>query len=264
MQRAESAPQAAATSPHAPSLWLEQLHVRSKDGARLVGPVDLSLPGGRWTALLGRSGAGKSSILRAIAGLIHPEQLEGAIRCTDGAPLTGRIAWMAQDPLLAPWLTVKANVAMGDRLRGAPTRHQDAAEALAAVGLASYASRMPDALSGGERQRVALARTLYEDRAVALLDEPFSALDALTRDEVSALAAEKLAGRTVLHVTHDPFEAARLADKIVILSAKGDHLEEAELGPAGDLPAPRSPESETCFELAAKLRRRLAEMETTP
>ncbi len=256
------APAPAYPTETAPGVALSDVVVRAPEsGARLVGPASLTLEGGRWTAILGRSGAGKSSLLRAIAGLAAPSDLSGEIRASDGAPLSGRVAWMAQDPLLAPWATARSNAGFGDRMRGRPIDRAAAEAALDAVGLSGKADRLPAALSGGERQRVALARTLYESRPVALLDEPFSALDALTRDEVSALAARRLAGRTVAHVTHDPMEAARLAHRIFILAPSGDRIAAAPLGAASASPPPRSYDSEAAFALAAELRRALAEME---
>lgn len=197
-------------------------------GVRLTGrapgrfeQIDLSADGGCWTALLGRSGVGKSSVLAAIAGLLDSHAFHGSVAADDGSPLSDRVAWMAQDPLLPPWLDAIDAVSMGDRLRGRRPDRDRAAHALADVGLAGFERRRPDALSGGQRQRVALARTLYEDRPVVLLDEPFSALDALTRSDVQDLAAERLSGRTVLHVTHDPTEAARLAHAAVVLGPRG-------------------------------------------
>lgn len=256
MRASMAGPAPADSSPDpAPELRLDALLARAPEtGAQLVGPVSLVFSGGCWTALLGRSGAGKSSVLRALAGLIPSEALSGAIRVEDGAPLSGRVAWMAQDPLLAPWTSVRGNVVFGAEIRGERIDHAAAAAALDAVGLAALADRPPSALSGGERQRVALARTLYEDRSVALLDEPFSALDALTRDTVSALAARRLKGRTVIHVTHDPIEAARLADRILILAAEGDDAAEVPLGAAEALAPPRPFEAEPVFALAARLR----------
>lgn len=128
---------------------------------------------------------------------------------------------MAQADLLFPWLDVLGNVTLGARLRGAPPDFARARALIERVGLGARADRRPRTLSGGERQRAALARTLMEDRPVILLDEPFSALDARTRAEMQELAAELLAGRTVLLVTHDPAEAARLGDAILLMTPAG-------------------------------------------
>ena len=148
------------------------------DGTTVFAPLVLSLPGGSWTCLLGPSGVGKSTVLRLIAGLGDEVLFEGTLAAGDNAPLTGRVALMAQDDLLLPWLDVATNVALGAKLRGAPVPTDRVAEVLSRVGLSEHSAKTPDALSGGQRQRVALARTLLEDRPVVLLDEPFSALDA--------------------------------------------------------------------------------------
>lgn len=192
-------------------------------GAPLFADLSYRLAGGVWNVLLGVSGAGKTTILRLIAGLETGIAFEGKIAAADGAPLSGRIAYMAQSDLLMPWLDVIGNILIGARLRGEADRAaRERAEALVArVGLADHAAKRPGQLSGGMRQRVALARTLMEDRPVVLLDEPFSALDARTRAEMQELAYEALAGRTVLLVTHDPAEAARLGHHIAVLSEGG-------------------------------------------
>ena len=187
----------------------------------LFSALDLTLEAGRWTCLLGVSGVGKTTILRMIAGLDTGAVLQGTILAEDGAPLEGRVAYMAQSDLLLPWASVRENVALGARLRGETVDRARADALIGEVGLQSHADKKPHALSGGQRQRVVLARTLMEDRAVILLDEPFSALDARTRAEMQELAHRLLAGRTVLLVTHDPGEAARLADTIVVMTEAG-------------------------------------------
>jgi putative hydroxymethylpyrimidine transport system ATP-binding protein len=167
-------------------------------------------------ALLGTSGVGKSSLLKILAGLAQAHQ--GTVRADDGGALPGRIAYMGQTDLLYPWLRVIDNVMLGSRLR---RERPDAARAmhlLERVGLADRARALPMELSGGMRQRTALARTLYENRPMVLMDEPFSALDAVTRARIQELAAELLQGRTVLLITHDPMEACRLSHRLVVLA----------------------------------------------
>jgi putative hydroxymethylpyrimidine transport system ATP-binding protein len=124
---------------------------------------------------------------------------------------------MDQRDLLLPWLNVLDNVCLGARLRGETADHQRALSLLQRVGLRDEAQALPAALSGGMRQRAALARTLMEDRAIVLMDEPFSAVDALTRLRLQDLAAELLGARTILLVTHDPMEALRLGHRILII-----------------------------------------------
>lgn len=206
-------------------------------GLALFDGLDLELAGGSFTCLLGPSGIGKSSLLRLLAGLTSPG-ISGELRGGDGQSLTGRVAYMAQQDLLLPWLNVLDNVTLGNRLRGERVDQQRALDLLMRVGLTDAASARPDALSGGMRQRAALARTLMEDRPVVLMDEPFSGLDALTRLRLQALAAELLAGRTVLLVTHDPLEALRLGEHILIMNGRP-----ATLSALPDLPGipPRDP-----------------------
>ncbi len=203
-------------------------------GQPLFEGLNVALAGGLCTCLLGPSGVGKTTLLRIIAGLLPPTS-KTRVSASDGLPLAGRIAYMAQQDLLLPWLGALDNVMLGARLR---RRHPDrdrAAALLARVGLGDKSRARPAALSGGERQRVALARTLMEDRPLVLMDEPFSALDAITRMKLQDMAAELLAGRTVLLVTHDPLEALRLGHRIHVMSGRPAHLDKA-LTPTGAVP----------------------------
>ena len=177
--------------------------------------LDLSLRPNSWTCLLGASGVGKSTVLRLFAGLAESVSFNGDLSDP------GRVAMMAQHDLLMPWLSVLDNVLLGARLRGERPDRTLAHDRLAQVGLVDHADKLPPTLSGGQRQRVALARTLMENCAVVLLDEPFSALDALTRAQMQELTAELLMECTVLLVTHDPNEAARLGQKILIMTPSG-------------------------------------------
>jgi putative hydroxymethylpyrimidine transport system ATP-binding protein len=178
--------------------------------------LNFDIPGGSFVTLLGASGAGKTSLLKIIAGLA-PASF-GSVICSDGKPVGGRIAWMGQKDLLYPWLSIEQNVALGSRLRGEPVDRRWAEHLIEQVGLGGYAKALPAALSGGMRQRAAIARTLYEKRPIVLMDEPFSALDAITRTAIQDLAAELLARNTVLLITHDPMEACRLSHRLLVLS----------------------------------------------
>jgi putative hydroxymethylpyrimidine transport system ATP-binding protein len=202
-------------------------------GAFLFRDLDFVLPGGRWTCLLGPSGVGKSSLLRVIAGLAPLDA--GDVVCTDGHPIAGRLAWMSQRDDLLPWLPVIDNVTLGARLRGERADRIRALELLERVGLVPQRDQLPATLSGGQRQRAALARTLMEDRPVVLMDEPFSALDAITRARLQVLASGLLAGRTVLLVTHDPLEALRLGHRIQVMTGQPARIEGATV-PAGAPP----------------------------
>lgn len=221
-------------------------------GSPVFGPVRFEVPPGQWTCLLGASGVGKSTVLRLFAELDDGIAFGGSFGASDHAPLRGRVALMAQEDLLLPWRDVLGNVTLGARLRGAAPDMAAARHILARVGLADHAQKKPNALSGGQRQRAALARTLLEDRPVVLLDEPFSALDARTRAQVQELSATLLRGRTVLHVTHDPAEAARLGHHILHMHSGG-----TEPLPAPATPTPRPFDAPATLELQAALHRRL-------
>ncbi|MEX0306565.1 MAG: ABC transporter ATP-binding protein [Ruegeria sp.] len=190
-------------------------------GEPLFAPLSLTIGAGQWTCLLGGSGVGKTTVLRLIAGLETGAEFTGEIAANDGQPVAERVAYMAQDDLLLPWATVAQNVSLGARLRGEPVDFERRDRLINRMRLHDHMNKKPTELSGGQRQRVALARTLMEDRPVVLLDEPFSALDARTRADMQDLAAEALQGRTVLLVTHDPGEAARLGNSIVVMTAGG-------------------------------------------
>ena len=183
--------------------------------------LNLDVAAASWTCLLGRSGSGKTTVLKLIAGLDEHICFNGEVLSSDEAPLCGRIALMSQTDNLLPWLSVRGNVMLGSRVRGQARDTEQADELIRRVGLADVADRKPHTLSGGMRQRVALARTLMEDRPVMLLDEPFSSLDAGLRAEMQELAAELFVGKTVLLITHDPAEAARMGDRLFVMTENG-------------------------------------------
>lgn len=214
--------------------------------------LDLSLAPGSWTCLLGPSGVGKSTILRLLANLDTGGVFTGEISADDGRPVSQRVAYMAQADLIAPWLDVRAAVTLGARLRGEKPDLDRADRLIDRVGLTPHAHKRPGALSGGMRQRAALARTLMEDRPIALLDEPFSSLDARTRAEMQELAFEALIGRTVLLVTHDPAEAARVGETIYLMSETG-----LRGLPTPDIAAIRPVDAPETLETQAKLMRAL-------
>jgi putative hydroxymethylpyrimidine transport system ATP-binding protein len=224
------------------------------DGVALFDGLELHLAAGRTLCLLGPSGVGKSTLLRLVAGLA-PVSPGTQIVAGDGRPLDGRVAWMAQQDLLCPWLDVLGNVSLGSRLRGTPPDTDHALALIGKVGLADKAHAMPATLSGGQRQRVALARTLMEDRPLVLMDEPFAALDTITRWRLQELAAMLLAGRTVVLVTHDPREALRIGHEIRVIAGQP-----ARLGPPiqPDSPIPRRLDDPALLALEAKLISELA------
>ena len=201
-----------------------------------LGPVSLSIEPGRITALVGPSGCGKSTVLRILAGLQPPTS--GSV---DGAVGPGETGMVFQSATLAPWLSARANVALPLRLAGSPAAEANSsAEAeLARVGLAHAAGLKPRQLSGGMAMRAALARALVTRPRLLLLDEPFAALDALTRrsliDDVLSLWSETRPG--VLFVTHDVEEAVYLAHRVLVMTGAPGRLA-AEIETPGDLPRP--------------------------
>jgi NitT/TauT family transport system ATP-binding protein len=187
-----------------------------------VAGVDLEVSAGEFVALLGPSGCGKSTLLRLVAGLDRPDA--GTIDVGAGGAGGAGVAFVFQDAHLLPWRTVLANVALPLELQGvpAPARLAEARAAIEQVGLGDAMGRRPAELSGGMRMRVSLARALVTHPRLLLLDEPFAALDELTRhrldDQLRALWLEKR--MTVLFVTHAITEAAYLADRAVVFSPR--------------------------------------------
>ncbi|MFJ9504726.1 ABC transporter ATP-binding protein [Streptomyces anulatus] len=181
---------------------------RAFDGRPVIDDLDLTLRAGEFTALLGRSGCGKSTLLRVLAGL--DREISGTVL----VPRRRAVAFQA--PRLMPWKRVWRNVLLG--LPGKPERAV-AEQALAEVGLAERAGAWPKTLSGGEAQRASLARALVREPDLLLLDEPFGALDALTRIKAQQLVAElwQRRGCAVLLVTHDVDEALLLADRALVM-----------------------------------------------
>jgi len=212
------------------------------DGSTLEALRDFSLQvePGQFVTIIGPSGCGKSTLFNLIVGLDEPDAGEIWL---DGSPVprrAGLFGYMPQRDLLLPWRSVLANASLARELHGVPPERARAAaaELLPLFGLQEFASAYPAALSGGMRQRVALLRTILTDREVLLLDEPFGALDALTRRELQdwLLRAWDQFGRTVLFITHDVSEALYLGDRVIVLSPRPGQVV-SDL--AVDLPRPR-------------------------
>jgi NitT/TauT family transport system ATP-binding protein len=191
--------------------------------APAVVDFDLDVPEREFLCLLGPSGCGKSTLLNIIAGFLQPTS--GTV-LVDGRPVTGPGAERGvvfQEYVLFPWLTVAGNVEFGPLLRGAAAeeRRRLVARYLELVGLAAHAGKFPVQLSGGMKQRVAIARALANNPAIILMDEPFGALDAQTRevlqDELSRI--QRVEHKTVLFVTHSIREAVYLADRVVVMTS---------------------------------------------
>ncbi|SNR45055.1 ABC transporter ATP-binding protein [Paracoccus sediminis] len=213
------------------------------NGVMALDPLDLTFEGGRTIALIGPSGCGKSTLLRLIAGLEQPTA--GRVSLAGLAPAEqaarGAIAMAFQDPSLLPWLTLRRNIALARTLARQPADPRLVDELIGLVGLEGFHETRPAALSGGMRQRAAIARALATRPQVLLLDEPFGAVDELTRRQLARDLPPlwQPLGTTTLLVTHSVDEAVLLADRIVVLSPRPARVV-ADL--PVDLPRPRPPE----------------------
>lgn len=200
-------------------LNIQNVAKRYPNGTLALDGFSLAVEQSEILALVGGSGCGKSTLLRLISGLDHPT---GGTIDLDGAPVRqprAEIGVVFQEPRLMPWLSIDQNVAFGIRHLPAAEQKKRVVEALARVGLANYAGHWPRELSGGQAQRVALARALVGRPKALLLDEPYSALDALTRNDLQEHLLDLWADDrpTLILVTHDIEEALFLADRIVVM-----------------------------------------------
>jgi NitT/TauT family transport system ATP-binding protein len=225
---------------------------RGGSAVRALDQISLEVPPGEFTCLIGASGCGKSTLLNLVAGLEQP---------TSGAvSVSGRVALLFQEPALFPWLTAAGNIDLALRARGQGRveRRQRTAELLDVVRLSGFGAKRPHELSGGMRQRVALARALAQDADVLLMDEPFGALDAMTRDLLHDELDRVCAGRqlTILFVTHNVQEAVRLGDRVVVLSSRPGRVIDEFAVP---IEHPRRIDSAPVAELARQITDRLRE-----
>ncbi len=232
----------------------EFIHRTSGDAFLALQNIDLKLKANEVVCLVGASGCGKSTILNLIAGFEEPTNGEILIdgrKISRPGPDRGVVF---QDHGLFPWLSVADNVRFGPRARGITVSVADVQEILDLVGVGEFASSYPHELSGGMRQRVAIARTLINEPRILLMDEPFGALDALTRLKMQELLAGIVAQRpcTVLFITHDIEEALLLGDRVIVMTPRpGTFQQEFRL----EEPRPRTLESLDAPELIAHRRK---------
>ncbi len=210
-----------------PKLVVRGVSKTYRDGRRLVEaltPIDLTVARGEFVTLIGPSGCGKSTLFNIIAGVDTPGAGVIEIDGRSDVERAGLCGYMLQQPLLLPWRTVEENVMLGLDVRRVPRRQaqQQAHELLKRFGLVEFAQSYPGTLSGGMRQRVALLRTVLFNHDFLLLDEPFGALDALTRLSLQMWLLDLWQSfhSSVLFVTHDVREAILLSDRIYVLSAR--------------------------------------------
>jgi len=236
------------------ALSVERLTVAFSHGEQLLVALDgatLEVKRGEFVCVVGASGSGKSTLLNVLAGLDRPS--------AGRAHVHGRVALIFQESALLPWLTAAGNVELALELRGvvnASVRHELAMELLNRVHLAGFEKRRPHELSGGMKQRVALARALAQDADVLLMDEPFGALDAISRDllheELERIWKESRL--TILFVTHNAREAVRLGDRVMVFTSRpGRVAHEVQV----DLPRPRSLDSPELAVIAGRITDRL-------
>ena len=236
------------TTLDAPAVRVRGLTKRyGEDGPAVLDGIDLDIAPGEFVCLLGASGCGKSTLLSVLAGL--QDATTGTVEVAGGGA-----ALMFQEPALLPWLTASRNVELPLRLAGVgrAERAARAAELLDLVHLSGASRKRTHELSGGMRQRVALARALAQEREVLLMDEPFAALDAITRDllhdELERVWRET--GRTVVFITHNVREAVRLGDRVVLLSSRPGRVVQQW---SVDIGRPRRIEDRDVSALAAEI-----------
>ena len=232
-------------SPPYPKLRVESLSKSfNVEGRRerVLDAVDLAVQPGEFISIIGPSGCGKSTLLNIVAGLDQPDAGAGSV-ALDGdtdAPRLGKVGYMQQKDLLLPWRTVLDNAILGLELRGVPRSkaRRRALELTEAFGLTGFEGQYPFTLSGGMRQRAAFLRTMLMDQDLVLLDEPFGALDALTRVQMQEWLLDLWDSMqsTIVLITHDVDEAVLLSDRVYVLTARPGRV---DLVLDMDLPRPR-------------------------
>jgi NitT/TauT family transport system ATP-binding protein len=228
------------------------------DEIEALARIDVTIDAGQFVCLIGASGCGKSTLLRVVAGFEEPTTGDVS---SEGKPITGPGSdrgMVFQDYALFPWMTVRQNISFGPRQRDLPRHEIEATteEFLKLVGLERFADRYPSQLSGGMKQRVAIARVLANNASTLLMDEPFGALDALTREQLQGELQQiwTRTGVTVIFVTHSVEEAVLLADRVLVMSAgPGRIVNDITI----DLPRPRDVSSPEFNAVRRDVARRL-------
>jgi NitT/TauT family transport system ATP-binding protein len=228
----------------APAVEVLSVEKTYPNGTQALLPVDLTIQQGEFVTLLGPSGCGKSTLLKMVAGLLEPTEGRLLLWRKPVAQLEAngkKMAFVFQSPTLMPWASVQTNVRLPLDLEGVPRQEADArvTEALALVGLSKFAHALPRALSGGMQMRVSIARGLVTEPDLLLMDEPFGALDEITRHKLDAdlLALWQKKGLTVVFVTHSIHEAVFLSSRVVMMAARPGRVVETF---AIDEPYPRT------------------------
>ena len=226
-------------------------------GVMALGPLDLDVSKGEFVSLLGPSGCGKSTALRLIAGLSAPTFGAVGVSHRAGQARAGHsIGFVFQEPTLMPWTSVRENVRLPLKLAHAPVAEANAriSEALAQVGLTEFAEAFPRELSGGMKMRVSLARALVTDPDILLMDEPFAALDEITRFRLNndLLSLWRSLRKTVIFVTHSVFESVYLSQRVIVMTSRPGRLS-AEV--RIDAPEPRGEDFRTSADYAAYCRK---------
>jgi NitT/TauT family transport system ATP-binding protein len=227
------------------------------NGVMALGPIDLDVGKGEFVTLLGPSGCGKSTALRLIAGLSAPTSGVVSVASHAGRARPGQsIGFVFQEPTLMPWTSVRENVRLPLKLAHAPAAEADArvSEALAQVGLSEFADAFPRELSGGMKMRVSLARALVTDPDILLMDEPFAALDEITRFRLNndLLSLWRDLRKTVIFVTHSVFESVYLSQRVIVMTQRPGRVS-AEI--RIDVPEPRGEEFRTSADYAGYCRK---------
>jgi NitT/TauT family transport system ATP-binding protein len=226
------------------------------NGVTALGPIDLGVPSGEFVSLLGPSGCGKSTALRLIAGLAAPTSGSvGVSSRSDDKRARSSIGFVFQEPTLMPWTSVRENVRLPLRLAHVPTGESNArvGAALTQVGLAEFADAFPRELSGGMKMRVSLARALVTDPDILLLDEPFAALDEITRFRLNddLLSLWRNLRKTIIFVTHSVFESVYLSQRVIVMTPRPGRLS-AEF--RVEAPEPRTEDFRTSADYAGYCR----------